>query len=714
MQQKSLFRISLSFIFFLSITVFPGELTRQSPLAAGSLPAGIRGAAETGIHASAPPALPALQESARVPSGSHIGVIYVIHGGMDTNKPQYMFDAAVQQFSYDPNHSVYKLVIWNPVNWPMVLDTSATEFTARFYRMYNFSYERIGGTDPYQSISDKQLAEMKAQLDKNPYGITFEIDWAGYMAADHVDHYAYPRFIYYGPDGPDAGYNCTYCGEDEPDGPWPDCDPNRHNVDGPVERLLKKGVSRIVVVDLTVGGPRFSKTYDVVEMSKRALDLWNAEQGTAIPLLWVNDYSNLMERSYPTAPTGWTSSLGLPATDQHISLNGSPNPVAEDSEIAKLQAEGIEASFSDAVSDADTGVILFNHGLVDNKEVFDPKINDTLIINKNIKAQLLRRHPRLDPDNIIGVYGGIKEEGSDEGCPSLERTRRMRGETYGYAWLYETGKQMPGDEWGYRYWDGLEYLKNRGVKHIVIGFPQVVTDSALNLIEIYNQIGREIGVKTWLKYGEGDFVTYPGVGNPFADYWGIWVETDCGGIPCCFVMGGCDDGRPYPPARQNCPRNDLDPSLAFDLSSYGNLGYDPALGAPDENKPVQDQYTGTWALWAPPNDDPRVGRLLAKHVIDASLKPMVYITNGEVEGIQAGQSVTWEAHVTGGRPRYTYQWFIKKEKNCWSSAGENSPTWTWTPRNREAGTYSIRCKVKDVRKRSGQVTWEGFVVSPKL
>jgi hypothetical protein len=714
MQQKILIRISLSIIFFLSITVFPGELTRQNPLAAGSLPAGIRGAAETGIHASAPPALPALQESARVPSGSHIGVIYVIHGGMDTNKPQYMFDAAVQQFSYDPNHSVYKLVIWNPVNWPMVLDTSATEFTARFYGMYNFSYERIGGTDPYHSISDKQLAEMKAHLDKNPYGITFEVDWAGYMAADHVDHYAYPRFIYYGPDGPDAGYNCTYCGEDEPDGPWPDCDPNRHNVDGPVERLLKKGVSRIIMVDLTVGGPRFSKTYDVVEMTRRALDMWNAEQGISVPLLWVNDYSNLMERSYPTAPTGWTSSLGLPAIDQHISLNGSPNPVAEDSEIAKLHAEGIEASFSDAVSDADTGVILFNHGLADNKEVFDPKINDTLIINKNTKAQLLRRHPRLDPDNIIGVYGGIKEEGSDEGCPSLERTRRMRGETYGYAWLYETGKQMPGDEWGYRYWDGLEYLKSRGVKHIVVGFPQVVTDSTLNLIEIYNQIGREIGVKTWLKYGEGDFVTYPGVGHPFADYWGIWVETDCGGIPCCFVMGGCDDGRPYPPPRQNCPRDDLDPSLAFDLSSYGNLGYDPALGAPDENKPVQDQYTGTWALWAPPNDDPRVGRLLAKHVIDASLKPLVYITNGELEGIQAGQSVTWEAHVTGGKPGYTYQWSIKKEKSCWSSVGKNSPTWTWTPRNRKEGTYSIRCEVKDARKRSGQVTWEGFVVSPKL
>ena len=62
---------------------------------------------------------------------------------------------------------------------------------------------------------------------------------------------------------------------------WPGCDPERYNVDGPVERLLKKGVSRIIVIDWTMGGPRFSKTFDVVEMSKRALDDWNEEHGTA-------------------------------------------------------------------------------------------------------------------------------------------------------------------------------------------------------------------------------------------------------------------------------------------------------------------------------------------------------------------------------------------------------------------------------------------------
>ena len=60
-------------------------------------------------------------------------------------------------------------------------------------------------------------------------------------------------------------------GEDEAGGPGPDCDPERYNVDGPAERLLKKGVSRIIMVDWTVGGPRFSKSFDVIEMTKRAV-----------------------------------------------------------------------------------------------------------------------------------------------------------------------------------------------------------------------------------------------------------------------------------------------------------------------------------------------------------------------------------------------------------------------------------------------------------
>ena len=84
------------------------------------------------------------------------------------------------------------------------------------------------------------------------------------------------------------------------------------------------------------------------------------------------------------------------------------------------------------------------------------------------------------------------------------------------------------------------------------------------------------------------------------------------------------------------------------MSEYGQLGYDPDLGPPDPDNPVQDQYTGTWEIYIPPNDDPRVGQMLADYVLHAAVNPMVYITNGEVEEITADESVTFEAHVTGG------------------------------------------------------------------
>ena len=290
--------------------------------------------------------------------------------------------------------------------------------------MYDFEYDRIGGLDPFHGITDQQLLDIKTELDANPYGLTFEVDWAGYMAAASAENYAYPRFIYYGPDGPDVGDNCTYCGEGEVGGPWPGCDPERYNVDGPVERLVKKGVSRIMVIDWTMGGPRFSKTFDVVEMSKRALDDWKTNYGPTVPLTWVNDYSNLMERSYPEEPDGWTRILKDPTKDRNVLLNGSPNPVASDPVVVDLNVEAIEAAFSGAVSDADTAVLLFNHALHDYNEWFDPKINDTLIVNKGIKAELLDRHPTMDPNNIIGAFGGIQEVNPDNDLE--ERNRPMR------------------------------------------------------------------------------------------------------------------------------------------------------------------------------------------------------------------------------------------------------------------------------------------------
>lgn len=564
-----------------------------------------------------------------------IGVLYVVHGGMKELKPQYMWEAAVHQFSYDYNHAIYNFIIWNPLFWNMVIDSDATEFAKRFLEMYAFGYQRMGGTDPYPDIIEQRMIDLQSALDNNTLGLTFELDWAGYMAAEEPEHYPYPRYLYNIPNfftgfPPLMGFSkCTYCGEFEDNGTWENCDPERYNVDGPIERLLKKGVSRIVAIDTTTCGVRFSKSFDVIEMSKKALEDWNACHNTDIPFVWVNDPNDLMIRSYPIKPERWTNSSDDPETDADVPLDAS-NPIASDPDLALMLTEGIEVSFSDSVSDKDTGIILFNHALHDYNEYFDPKIDDTLILNENIKALLIERHPDLDSANIIGAYGGIKEVNPENNLE--ERVREQRGETYGYAWLYQSDKQLPEDPWGYRYWDACQYLIERGVKHIVIGFPQMIEDNNLNLIEVPNQFGKEIGIKTWAKYEGGDYTLYPDVGHPFADHWGIWVDDECVDsvtgetLKCCFVMGGCPDNGTYadngtyPPRRQaslDKKRNDLDASLVFDMSDYGHLGYDPELGPPDPSGPVQDQYTGTWDMYRPPNDDPRLAEMLAKHVLNA-------------------------------------------------------------------------------------------------
>jgi hypothetical protein len=316
----------------------------------------------------------------------------------------------------------------------------------------------------------------------------------------------------------------------------------------------------------------------------------------------------------------------------------------------------------------------------------------------------------MDPDNIVGAFGGVKEKNPQNGL--VERTRNMRGEDIAYAYLLGGEQDMPEEEWGYRYWDALEYLKNRGVRHIVIGFSQVVSDSVLTMVEVYNQIGKEIGVKTWLKYKEGDYSTYPGVGHPFADYWGNWVDTECRdaiGDKCSFTMGEHN----YPPPRQtplDTKREDMDPSLAYDLSEFGHLGYDPARGAPVPGKPVQDQYTGTWEVYIPPNWDPRLGQLLAKHVLNAAFSPRVYITNGDLKSISAGDNITWTALVIGGVPEYRFEWFIKNEGSDWRPEGDGGSSWTWTPAEEDSGSIAVRCKVTDANKQTGEVLWEKFKV----
>jgi len=317
--------------------------------------------------------------------------------------------------------------------------------------------------------------------------------------------------------------------------------------------------------------------------------------------------------------------------------------------------------------------------------------------------------------NIVGAVGGNVTLNPENGL--VETSREMRGErVHGYAWLYESDKQLPDPPWGYRYWDALEYLKDRGVKHIVVGFTHVCLSSVLDMVEVPNQFGKEIGIKNWAKWGTWDYDKYPGVGHPFADYWSNWLFTECDGQPCCFTMGGCDDPlRPYPPPRQtpiNKPMNSFDPSLAFDLSDYGCLGYDPALGPPDPNAPVQDQYTGTWDMYSPFDDDPRVGKILAKHVLNAAVNPMVYLTNGEIEGVGTGESVTWEAHVVSGTPAYSYEWLVKKEGDTdWSTIGGDGSTWVWAPGAEDVGMYDVQCKVTDAKGSTGKIVWKDFEVS---
>ena len=118
-----------------------------------------------------------------------------------------------------------------------------------------------------------------------------------------------------------------------------------------------------------------------------------------------------------------------------------PTPLREDQEIAELHVEGIETALSATVSDADTGVVLMNHALYDHTETYDPKINDTIIANENIEALLLARHPQMDPDNIVGAFGGAKEVNAESGL--FEFTREQRGDRFGTAFLYEGEKQLP-------------------------------------------------------------------------------------------------------------------------------------------------------------------------------------------------------------------------------------------------------------------------------
>ncbi len=567
------------------------------------------------------------------PEPRKVGVIYVFHGGSDGFDERANWESTVMIFSYDPHSQVYQKVIWNPAVWPSILLFGNAP---KELGKYSFEYSRIGNSDPANGLTLTRYEHLKQALEEREaeLGVNFIVDYASWRAID-PEHHIYPRYLYN--PGVPGGSPLTYCGGDAKGRPgdesWSGCVPDRFNTDGTVERLLKAGVDEIIMIDMTTSGVRFFKTFDVVNLARQVVGQHNRDTGSDVKVWWVNDPTDLVTRSYPQDPPGWTLSLGEIKDDQDSSvpLYGHPNPVSDDPQLAVFHVEGIEAQMLAEVPMEQTGVLLINHATRLYNQYFDPKINDTLVLNRNIKNLLRERHPGLEEENILGAWFGRKTpnpnvELGPRNFSRFERTREMRGENLGDARLYETRNLFPGGDMSYRYWEALEELKNNGVRHIVIAFPQIMVDSVLSLVEVPNQVAKEIGYKTWRYIDELDFDTYPDVGHPFTDYWGIWVDKECEAadgsgrrVQCCLTMGGCGDpARPYPPPRQtpiNKVRKDLDPSLAYDVSEYGHLGYEPGLGPPDPDAPVQDQYRGTWSMWIPPNDNPAVGRFLADKVV---------------------------------------------------------------------------------------------------
>lgn len=558
-----------------------------------------------------------------------IGVVYFVHGGFDEYSPESSWNATMQIFGYDPHSTVYRRVIWNDKAWPMLLRFGNAP---KERGKYAFEYERLGGPDPATDLTRLRYRQLRENLEsrQDGLGVEFIVDHASWLSEDPA-HHVYPRSLYH--PGVDGGSVLTYCGSNPdggvpPDNTWEGCDPARYDTDGTVERLLAADVDEIIFIDMTTSGVRFFKTFDAVNLARQVVNAHNRETGANVGVYWVNDPTDLMTESYPTEPAGWTRSLGAPEQDRPVSIKGRPNPISDNPRLAGFHVNGIERHFRDDVDRAKTGVMLINHATRNLNQLYDPKIDDTVVLNQNIKTELLYRHGGLVADNIVGAWMGRKQvnpaiEAKPPAFSQLERTREMRGENLGAAWLYETDEELPGGEWGYRYWEALEHLQEQGVEHIVIAFPQIMVDSVLNMVELPNQMAKEIGFRNWAYIDALDFDTYPDVGHPFADYWGVWVDRSCatpdgGEGECCFVMGGCADGRPYPPPRQaaaNESRDDLDPSLAFDVSEYGHLGFDPAAGPADPAAPVQEQYRGTWATWTPPNDDPAVAAFLADMVV---------------------------------------------------------------------------------------------------
>ena len=562
-----------------------------------------------------------------------IGVLYLVHGGARSLNFSNFFDAGIQMASYDENSPTYRNIIWQPENWHRVVpvgDSQQSSELLGLIRKYGFQLGRMGNLEPAAQITEAQVVSLQAALDSAAQSSTtqFFVDWVGWIAgSDDVSSLPFPRFIY-NRDG-ESAIAMRYCGSPtdggaQPNGRWPLCDPERYNVDGPIDRLLRAGVEKIIVVDTAVGGIRFSKSLDVYKMLGRARDAALRHTNRSVPIIWANDYTGFMMDAYPKEPADSTVSTDSPRVTAKVSLENRGNPVTDDPAYASIVVDGIVRAMSASVSPTDTGVLLYNHGIFPGNEVFDPKINDTVTLHENLEDALLNRHPTMSPENIVGAWEGVKQMVDGK----LQRTREMRGEDLGHAYLYGSDAQMPPGKWGLRYWEALERLKDNGVKHIVVVFPQVIVTTTVGKVGLPNQVAQEIGYRGFLPVSDLDVPLWPGYDSPFANHWPPDADRVCYSSPsaraegvshdCCYRLGGCVDGNAYPEARQTPagqPLSRLDPQIVFDVPPFGQLGYDPALGSPSNDFPVQNQYTGTWSIWVPMDDSPRLAEHLASVVL---------------------------------------------------------------------------------------------------
>jgi len=162
-----------------------------------------------------------------------IGVIFLVHGGFSEYRDGNLFDSTLQIFSYDPNSMIYQRVLWNKQMWPMIMKAGNAPKEAG---KYSFEIERIGGRDPAMDLSRAQLADLTAALAMHgdELGIEFITDYAGWLAED-PGHLLQPRRIYQ--PGVEGDSPMNFCLDKEPD-----CNPERYNTDGTLERMLAAGI----------------------------------------------------------------------------------------------------------------------------------------------------------------------------------------------------------------------------------------------------------------------------------------------------------------------------------------------------------------------------------------------------------------------------------------------------------------------------------------